>query len=76
MLYCYLIYINILTCSFKDIIEFSMLSGEGGSINGNFRAFGSPIAIICRSKESRGTRCNSGVEYFSKFKYSVSEYNL
>ena len=53
-----------------------MLSADGGSINGNFRASGSPIAIICKSKESKGTRCNSGVEYFSKDLYSSSEYNL
>jgi len=50
------------TCSFKDMMEFSILSEGGGSMNRNFLASGSPIAIICSRSESRGTRCISGVE--------------
>lgn len=50
-----------------------MLCDGGGSINGNFLASGNPIAIICNSKESKGTRCISGVEYSSRAVYSSSE---
>ena len=53
-----------------------MLSVGGDSMKGNFRGSGNPMAIICRSRESRGTRCSSGVENFSKAVYSSSEYNL
>ena len=53
------------TCSFNDKIEFSKHSSGGGSMNGNLRGSGKPIAIICKSDESSGTLCSSGVEYFS-----------
>lgn len=43
-------------------MEFSVLSGGGGSMKGNFLGSGSPIEIICRIRLSRDTRWISGVE--------------
>lgn len=42
-----------------------MLSDGGGSMKGNLRGSGKPMAIIWSRDESRGTLCSSGVEYFS-----------
>lgn len=63
-----------LTCCFNDSMAFSMFSACGGSINGNSRALGNPMATIWSSNASRGTFCNSGVLYSAMASNSSSEY--